>query len=711
MVHPEDSNDDSSVSNAEPSNVATRARRANAGSFMRKLIAEEESQIKEFYGHDVWAEDEDDAEFGGDEIMEQAGDGFMSESDSEDEDENAEDDAGEKALRKEERQAKVALKRKRRDPFAQAAAIQQKKQKPDQPGTTTSMPPPPRPKKKSERVSWLPEAHAGPVRSSSRQLTVQNKQMVAQSLEEKERHRLDVLETMKRAEKRKEKDQPKPMTQAERLAEAARVEKRNSKTLSRWEESERQKAEENKARLEALKNRKLDGPFVRYYSGPSVWVNDKLRHVGKDSCKIEDLVDEPEETQPPPKKPELPNNVPAPQVDSSTVQPPSDTAKADPADHDSKEKTLDSTASSKEVAVEGQSKIEATKEAPQADTSSANPPHTEANQNSDSSFPQNLMPAGQGHNIMFAPPSSFLDGIFDWASMDPASPERKKPAAHAHSQSQPPPSATLSTAEDTSRQPHASSAPPSTNPPAPGTPVPIAPAPESRPVSTATAPESRPEPPQTSSHSIPPPPPSRKVILRAVRNLLTLHNHDNLRARDRDALARALFRWPPNAPIALPPRPPPGRGARNAHLPHRELCCITAQPAKYRDPLTGLPYADKFAFRSIRRFVAGMVGRGVEGRVRWSNLLGAFVGPRGEGGRVVAAKGVPDRFWGGRKKEEETKDGGVSKEGQGEGEAKAKESSEAAPPAEGKPAGEKEKDAKAPQSAPTADAVKVEGAA
>ncbi|KAK7565362.1 YL1 nuclear protein-domain-containing protein [Phyllosticta citricarpa] len=689
MAHPDDSNDDSSSSNPEPSNVATRARRSNAGSFMRKLIAEEENEIQEFYGSGVWAEDEDDADFGGGDYQEQAGDDVMSDSDSEDDNENADDDAGEKALRKEERQAKIALKRKRRDPFAQAAAIQQKKQKTDQTETTGSMPPPPRPKKKSERVSWLPEAHAGPVRASSRQLTVQNKQMVAQSLEEKEKHRLDILETMKRAEKRKEKDQPKPLTQAERLAEAARVEKRNSKTLSRWEESERQKAEENKARLEALKNRKLDGPFVRYYSGPSIWVNDKLKHVGKDSCKIEDLLDEPEETQTPPKKRDAPNNTQAtPQVDPATVQPLSDLGKPESADPETDGKVINP---QEEPAKEGIGEAQSVNEAPNQ-TPKAAPPST--NDLSDSSFPQTLMPAGQGHNIMFAPPSSFLDGIFDWASMDPTSPERNRSSTHAHTQSQPPPSTALSAAGGTTQQPHASSAPPVANATTPDASTSNPPVPESQPIPT-----------QNSSTPIPPPP-SRKVVIRAVRNLLTLHNHDNLRARDRDALARALFHWPPNTPIALPPRPPPGRGARNAHLPHRELCCITAQPAKYRDPLTGLPYADKFAFRSIRRFVAGMVGRGVEGRVRWSNLLGAFVGPRGEGGRFVAAKGVPERFLGGEKKEKSDDSVPEVQEGQGDGEAK--ESVEKAPAAEKTLDG---KDGNVAPSAPAAGDVKVEGVA
>ena len=35
--------------------------------------------------------------------------------------------------------------------------------------------------------------------------------------------------------------------------------------------------------------------------------------------------------------------------------------------------------------------------------------------------------------------------------------------------------------------------------------------------------------------------------------------------------------------------------------PAKALCAITGQPARYRDPATGLPYADLEAFRELRR--------------------------------------------------------------------------------------------------------------
>lgn len=67
----------------------------------------------------------------------------------------------------------------------------------------------------------------------------------------------------------------------------------------------------------------------------------------------------------------------------------------------------------------------------------------------------------------------------------------------------------------------------------------------------------------------------------------------------------------------IEPQPPP-------------LCAITNQPARYRDPKTGLPYHNAYAYREIRRLAGG--------EFRWSALLGCWVG---EGS---AARGVPARF-------------------------------------------------------------------
>ena len=64
---------------------------------------------------------------------------------------------------------------------------------------------------------------------------------------------------------------------------------------------------------------------------------------------------------------------------------------------------------------------------------------------------------------------------------------------------------------------------------------------------------------------------------------------------------------------------------------HPPLCVITNHPARYRDPKTGLPYYNAYAYREIQRVCRG--------DYKWSALLGAWVG-RGD----YAARGVPEWF-------------------------------------------------------------------
>lgn len=66
--------------------------------------------------------------------------------------------------------------------------------------------------------------------------------------------------------------------------------------------------------------------------------------------------------------------------------------------------------------------------------------------------------------------------------------------------------------------------------------------------------------------------------------------------------------------------------------PHPPLCVITNHPARHRDPKTGLPFYNAYAFKEIQKLIAG--------NFRWSKLTGTWVGNPG----VDAAKGVPERF-------------------------------------------------------------------
>ena len=264
--------------------VAGRQKRATAGNRLSTLLGKEADDELEL----LFAEDDEDVEFEGVEGVEadEQSDVQFDSSDDGDEDhqgagERADDDLeGERELQKLARLDRQAKKRKAQESFFKPPALR-KRVKVD-PTTATEAPSTSasRPKKKSERVSWIPETGDGPTRSSSRKATVQNKQVVHARMKEHEKRRLHQIAIMDAAAKRKEKTKPRVMTQADRLAEAERTEKLNSKSLNRWEEMEKKRAEEQAARLAALQNRHLDGPVITWWSGLAEWVNGKMRRVG-----------------------------------------------------------------------------------------------------------------------------------------------------------------------------------------------------------------------------------------------------------------------------------------------------------------------------------------------------------------------------------------------------------------------------------------------
>lgn len=258
--------------------VSGRAKRSTAGQHMSALIdaaADDDLTL-------LFEEVEDDNEFAMDvEAAEEEDMGLESDDDDDDDQgPNANNDyEGEKQLQKDERKKRRAQndlrfqtlrKRVKIDPMAVS---------------TASALPLPRPKKKSERISWIPTVEDGPVRSSSRRQTMVNKEITHARLKDSQEKRIRIIATMKEAEKRKAHLKPKEMTQEDHLAEAARIERLNSKSVNRWEKTERRKAEERRARIEALQNRRLEGPVMSYWSGLATWVNGRLTRVGKVDIK------------------------------------------------------------------------------------------------------------------------------------------------------------------------------------------------------------------------------------------------------------------------------------------------------------------------------------------------------------------------------------------------------------------------------------------
>ena len=258
--------------------VAGRSKRATAGNRMTSLLAKEgDDELELLFAED---EEEEDVEFEGGDGEDASDVQLDSSSDDEDQGPAANGDGleGERELQKQDK-AERRKKRKAQEIFKRPLASRKVKVDPTA-VPTTPVPAPARPKKKPERISWLPTPEEGPVRSSSRKQTMQNKEVVHQRMQENEKRRRRQLQVMEAAAKRKEASKAKVMTQADRMAEAARTEKRNAKSLNRWEQTEKKRVEEQKARLAALHNRQLQGPVISWWSGPSRWVNGKLVAVG-----------------------------------------------------------------------------------------------------------------------------------------------------------------------------------------------------------------------------------------------------------------------------------------------------------------------------------------------------------------------------------------------------------------------------------------------
>lgn len=270
-----DSDSDSSTSpstsrkNTPTEWLATgRDKRATAGNRMKSMLANEEPDSDMEL---LFAEDDDDQGFT--DVGDDGSDVHMDS--SSDEEDNAaagadDDMEGEKEL---ERQAKEkrAAQRKRKAQEAIPAKFRKKVRIDPTTSRAAVQAPAPRPKKKSERASWLPTAADAPTRASSRSTTQLSKEQLHAQMKEREVRRLKQVQQMERQAAKREAAKKPAMTQEERLREAEIVERRNSKSLNRWEVAEKQREEERKAKLAALNERTLKGPVITFWSGTREW--------------------------------------------------------------------------------------------------------------------------------------------------------------------------------------------------------------------------------------------------------------------------------------------------------------------------------------------------------------------------------------------------------------------------------------------------------
>lgn len=266
--------------------ITTRERRKTAGNRYSQVVAQE--QADEDVEDDVallFAEaDGEDEEYNSDEADDEA---EMSSSDDDDQGPNAAPDDldGEQELQK---QAKLERQKKRKADMALTTMSAIRKKPKIDPTSLHRAPDRPKPSKRKERVSWLPDSATAPGRTSSRKQTVAHREVLLERLKENEEQRLKNKAQREEKEKRKKAEAPKQMTQADRLAEAERNERRNAKSLNRWETMEKQRVEEQAAKLAALKNRKLNGPVLTFlssshiYRGPKVDLTSLVTNVSDD---------------------------------------------------------------------------------------------------------------------------------------------------------------------------------------------------------------------------------------------------------------------------------------------------------------------------------------------------------------------------------------------------------------------------------------------
>ena len=260
--------------------VTARERRSTAGNRLSSLIQQEEADDELEL---LFAEADDDAGF--EDAEADQSDVQMDSSDDDDDQgpaAGADELEGEKEL---QRQAKAEKAKKRR--LNDGIPIFKKKVNVD---PTTSQAPAPRPKKKSERASWIPTAEELPTRASQRGTTKLQKRALHAQMIDREYKRLKQLQKMEKAAAAKQAAKKPAMTQEDRLREAARVEKANSRSLSRWEQAEQEREEEQRAKLAALSNRHLEGPVLTWWSGLAQWAGGRLKQVGKTL-----LIEEPKE--------------------------------------------------------------------------------------------------------------------------------------------------------------------------------------------------------------------------------------------------------------------------------------------------------------------------------------------------------------------------------------------------------------------------------
>ncbi|KAI5207123.1 YL1-domain-containing protein [Aureobasidium subglaciale] len=684
--------------------VHGRAKRATAGNRMHFLMQHlEDEDVR----NDLLAEDETDQL---DYQLSDAEDvAFGSSDDSDDEGPprqgQDEDLQGEKELQKAERVEARKKKRKAHDFANMPLNPLMKRQRLAATNSLLA----PRPRKKSERISWLPTLDDAPTRQSRRRQTVANKEQTEAKLKESQKRSEKAHELMKIAAEKKAAAAVPTLTQEDRMKRALKVEKENSRTLNRWEKAEEERQLAQQRRLEALRDRQLEGPVFRYWSGSVIWEGEKIKVKRVHQPRVEAVV----ESKPKPAaevpSTETPSQAPGNETDG-TPNPtnPQDVKSADKSggqqtkdtptidattevtsapDHAMKdmptaekdqeispkitlettEQTTPAVMDSNESPTDNPSEDKEVEEKPREDKAVEEEP-SEQSSARPTPAPEQKSP-------------SFLDGIHYWASQSPEATAQKNKTLSSQPASQP------QTQEPASVQPQPEQAAVADQSAQGATTSPSQTSTEQQPTTQPADATQQPSTPfdiyPQLQPEAPPQPPSIPLIRQqAQRTLIILEAFpalelappiipSNKKSTTTTSLITSIL-----LPLSHPSLTPQeskylsSKSAKKREFlpppPPKPVCAITAKPARFRDPKTQIAYQGLDAYKALQRVAAGGCRWGGQGWDCWMGIVG-----EGVMGRV--ARGVPECFVSGRvvrkevlKKEEEDKekkDGTVKTEG------------------------------------------------
>lgn len=677
-----DSDTSDDVSDQEPieSLVAGRERRKTAGNrYDRETILEEapdEEDPDEVALLFADNEDEEDEEFKSDDLDDE---GDMSSSDDDDQGPNAaaDDLDGEKEILK---QAKEERSKKRKADLAltSVAGLRKKlKTDPTQPNLPAAKP---KPSKKKERVTWVHAQDSG--RSSLRKQTIAHRAETIQRLKESEAQSKKLKALKEKRDRERAEDAPKELTQDDRLAEAARVERQNAKSLNRWEAMEKRRQEEQAAKLAALKNRKLEGPVVSWWSAKAKWIGPRLNKIGtkdagdileggaitkkkpgrKTKAELERLAAEKNAESNTPGNVQTSTENTAPATPAGVSQPGTDATSTEnvPAEPDLAEAKLENSGLNQAGAATAPSAVSTASETEVTPNQASTPSQPTENKPPEPQKSPVEAISETSAEVPSRSADSFLEGIQEYASMPedagtpnkglsdgqdvPNSPKTEEPRLDVP-MTDAPADESKSTAQavPTTKQDVISNVKPLSDPKegasaAPSDPLPAQPASE---VVMST------DPVLEDSKADVRQPLAQEVADKDVVKIETLEQQ-GVESKIDESLPEPVIEYSTRNLVILEKfdalsnqarqeyslfynQRKPGKAGKS--LKHsQELCPITALPVRYRDPATGIGYATAAAYKKLQELK--------DYQFTWSSMLGCYVGRDG----AVAARGVPEGF-------------------------------------------------------------------